>query len=207
MSWTDVVAWLAEIVALAVIIALSVAYTTYFERRIIGWMQVRKGCNRVGPAGLLQPIADMLKLILKETIIPHSADKKLFVLAPVVAVAPALLAYAAVPFGETKLFGLWDTPHRMVIADLNVGVLYVMAVSSMTVYGMLLAGWSSNTKYAFLGTMRSTCQTISYEIAMGFALVPVMMLAGSLNLSEIVEAQKGGFWHWYWIPLFPMFLV
>jgi len=199
--------WLLEIVAIAVIVALSVAYITYFERRIIGWIQVRKGCNRVGPAGLLQPIADMIKLIFKETIIPRPAEKPLFVLAPIASLVPVLVSFAVIPFGETTFFGLWQAAHRMTMADIHVGLLYVMAISSLSVYGILLAGWASNTKYAFLGTMRSTCQTISYEIAMGFALVPVMMLAGSLNLSEIVQAQQGGFWHWYFIPLFPMFLV
>ncbi len=211
MSWLDIAAnagiWALEVLAIAVPVALGVAYTTYLERRIIGWIQVRKGCNRVGPAGLLQPIADGLKLFLKETIIPTSANKLLFVIAPLLSLMPALVAFAVVPFGETRLFGLWKTAHVMAIANLNIGVLYVMAISSLGVYGMLMSGWASNSKYAFLGAMRATCQMVSYEIAMGFAIVCVLMMAGSMNLSAIVHAQEGGFWHWYLIPLFPMFLV
>ncbi len=211
MSWLDVAKtgglWALEVLAIAVPVALSVAYITYMERRIIGWMQVRKGCNRVGPAGLLQPIADGIKLFLKETIIPTAANKFLFVAAPVMSLLPVLVAFAVVPFGETTLFGLWKTAHVMAISNLNVGVLYVMAISSLGIYGILMAGWASNSKYAFLGAMRATCQMVSYEISMGFAIVSVLMLAGSLNLAEIVHAQQGGFWHWYLIPLFPMFLV
>ncbi len=199
--------WALEILAMATAVALSVAYITYAERRVIGWVQVRKGCNRVGWAGLLQPLADGLKLLMKETIIPARANKLLFVAAPVMALTPALVAFAVIPFGETNLFGLWDTVHVMAIADLNVGVLYIMAISSLAIYGILIAGWASNSKYAFIGAIRSTCQMISYEIAMGFAIVTVLMLAGSLNLNEIVHAQAGGFWHWYIIPLFPMFIV
>ncbi|MDQ7011292.1 MAG: NADH-quinone oxidoreductase subunit H, partial [Mariprofundaceae bacterium] len=199
--------WALEVLAIAVAVALSVAYITYFERRIIGWVQVRKGCNRVGPAGLLQPIADGLKLFLKETIIPTTANKFLFIAAPVVALVPALAAFAVVPFGETTLFGLWETAHVMAIANLNIGVLYVMAVGSLAIYGILLAGWASNSKYARSGAIRATCQMISYEVSMGFAIGCVLMLAGSMNLTAIIEAQAGGFWHWYIIPLFPMFLV
>jgi len=199
--------WALEILAIAVPIALSVAYITYFERRVIGWMQVRKGCNRVGPAGLLQPLADGLKLFLKETIIPAKANKLLFVGAPILALTPALIAFAVVPFGETTLFGLWDTPHIMAISHLNVGLLYIMAISSLSVYGFLMAGWSSNSKYAIMGSIRATAQMISYEIAMGFGLVTVMMLAGSLDLADIVHAQAGGILHWYMIPLFPILLV
>ncbi|MFQ5581377.1 MAG: NADH-quinone oxidoreductase subunit NuoH [Mariprofundaceae bacterium] len=199
--------WALEILAIAVTVALSVAYITYFERRIIGWMQVRKGCNRVGPAGLLQPLADGLKLFLKETIIPTTANKVLFVAAPVMAMVPAFIAFAVVPFGETTLFGIWETAHVMAIANLNVGILYVMAISSLAIYGILMAGWASNSKYAFLGAIRSTCQMVSYEISMGFSIVTVLMLAGSLNLADIVHAQAGGILHWYLIPLFPMFLV
>ncbi|MFQ5356462.1 MAG: NADH-quinone oxidoreductase subunit NuoH [Mariprofundaceae bacterium] len=199
--------WVLEILAVAISIALSVAYITYAERRIIGWMQVRKGCNRVGPVGLLQPIADGIKLFLKETIVPATANKFLFVAAPVMAMVPAFIAFAVVPFGETTFFGVWETTHVMAIANLNIGVLYVMAISSLAIYGVLMAGWASNSKYAFLGAIRSTCQMISYEIAMGFAVVTVLMLAGSLNLANIVQAQSGGILHWYLIPLFPMFLV
>jgi len=199
--------WALEVLAIAVPVALSVAYITYAERRIIGWMQVRKGCNRVGPAGLLQPIADGLKLFLKETIIPTTASKFLFIAAPVMSLVPALIAFAVVPFGETTLFGLWETAHVMAIANINVGILYVMAISSLSIYGILMSGWASNSKYAFLGAIRSTCQMVSYEISMGFAIVTVLMLAGSLNLTDIVHAQAGGLLHWYIIPLFPMFLV
>ncbi len=199
--------WTLEILAIAVTVALSVAYITYAERRVIGWIQVRKGCNRVGPAGLLQPLADGLKLVLKETIIPTAANKFLFIAAPVMSLTPALIAFAVVPFGETSLFGLWETPHVMAIAHLNVGLLYIMAISSLSIYGILMAGWASNSKYPFIGAIRSTCQMISYEISMGFGLVTVMMLAGSLNLADIVHAQAGGIAHWYMIPLFPMLLV
>ncbi len=199
--------WALEILAIAVPIALSVAYITYLERRVIGWIQVRKGCNRVGPAGLLQPLADGLKLFLKETTIPARANKLLFVGAPILSLTPALVAFAVVPFGETSLFGIWDQPHVMAIAHLNVGLLYIMAVSSLSIYGVLMAGWASNSKYPIMGAMRSTCQMISYEISMGFGLVTVMMLAGSLDLADIVHAQQGGILHWYMIPLFPMLLV
>jgi len=211
MSWLDTAItagiWALEVLAITVPVALSIAYITYAERRIIGWMQIRKGCNRVGWAGLLQPIADGLKLFLKETIIPTTANKFLFVAAPVMALLPVLVAFAVVPFGETTLGGLWKVAHVMAISNLNIGVLYVMAISSLGIYGILMAGWASNSKYAFLGAIRATCQMISYEIAMGFAIVCVLMLAGSLNLTQIVLAQSGGFWHWYFIPLFPVFLV
>ena len=199
--------WIGEVLAIAVPVALSVAYITYAERRIIGWVQLRKGCNRVGPAGLLQPLADGLKLILKETIIPTNANKILFIAAPILSLVPALIAFAVVPFGETTLFGLWETAHVMALSNLNVGLLYVMAISSLSIYGILMGGWASNSKYPFIGAMRATCQMISYEISMGFGLVTVMMLAGSLNLAEIVHAQAGGIFHWYMFPLFPMLLV
>jgi len=211
MNWLDTAItagiWALEVLAIAVPVALSVAYITYAERRIIGWMQIRKGCNRVGWAGLLQPIADGMKLFLKETIIPTTANKFLFVAAPVMSLLPVLVAFAVVPFGETTLGGLWDVAHVMAISNLNIGVLYVMAISSLGIYGILMAGWASNSKYAFLGAIRAACQMVSYEISMGFAIVCVLMLAGSLNLAEIVNAQSGGFWHWYFIPLFPVFLV
>ncbi|MBI5936355.1 MAG: NADH-quinone oxidoreductase subunit NuoH [Betaproteobacteria bacterium] len=187
---------LAKIVAIVAPLLLGVAYLTYAERRIIGYMQVRLGCNRVGPWGLLQPIADGLKLMFKEIVIPSGANKGLFILAPVLAMAPALAAWAVIPFAD-----------GLVLADIDAGLLYVMAITSMGVYGVVLAGWASNSKYAFLGSMRSAAQIVSYEIAMGFALVGVLMSAQSLNLTDIVQAQAGGFWHWYWLPLFPMFIV
>jgi len=199
--------WALEVLAITLPVALSVAYITYVERRVIGWVQIRKGCNRVGWAGLLQPIADGLKLFLKESIIPTSANKVLFMAAPVLALLPALVAFAVIPFGETTFFGIWETKHVMAIANLNIGVLYVMAIGSLAIYGILLAGWASNSKYALIGAIRATCQMISYEVSMGFAIVCVLILSGSMNLSAIVNAQAGGFWHWYIIPLFPMFLV
>jgi NADH-quinone oxidoreductase subunit H len=194
-AWTPV--WtLVKIIVIVLPLMLSVAYLTYAERKIIGWMQVRIGPNRVGFKGLLQPIADAVKLLMKEIIIPSGASKGLFILGPILAIAPALAAWAVIPFTET-----W------VLAKIDAGLLYVMAITSMGVYGIIVAGWASNSKYAFLGAMRSAAQIVSYEIAMGFALVGVLMAAQSLNLIDIVKGQSGGFWHWYFIPLFPLFLV
>ena len=173
-----------------------VAYLTLAERKVIGYMQVRIGPNRVGPKGLGQPIADALKLLMKEVIIPAGASKFLFLLAPVIALAPALAAWAVIPFGA-----------EMVIANVNAGLLYILALSSLGVYGIIIAGWASNSKYAFLGAMRSAAQIVSYEIAMGFALVGVLIAAGSLNLGSIVEAQRGNVFTWFWLPLLPLFLV
>ncbi|MDP2830429.1 MAG: NADH-quinone oxidoreductase subunit NuoH [Sulfuricellaceae bacterium] len=188
---------LLKIVAIVVPLLLGVAYVTYAERKVIGYMQVRIGPNRVGPLGLLQPIADGLKLMMKEIILPSSSSKGVFLLAPVLAMAPALAAWAVVPF----------TPE-MVLANIDASLLYIMAITSMGVYGIVLSGWASNSKYPFLGAMRSAAQIISYEIAMGFALVGVLMAAQSLNLVEIVNAQKGStFLSWYWLPLFPLFIV
>ncbi|OAD23204.1 respiratory-chain NADH dehydrogenase subunit 1 [Candidatus Thiomargarita nelsonii] len=187
---------LLKIVIIVIPLLLCVAYLTYAERKIIGYMQVRIGPNRVGPRGWLQPIADTVKLMFKEIIIPSNANRFLFVIAPMLAIAPALAAWAVVPFGE-----------GMVLADINVGLLYILAMTSISVYGILIAGWASNSKYAFLGTLRSAAQIVSYEIAMGFALVGVLMAAGSLNLSEIVLAQEGSVLHWYWFPLLPLFLI
>jgi NADH-quinone oxidoreductase subunit H len=191
------VVWtLLKIVAIAVPVILGVAYMTYAERKIIGWMQVRIGPNRVGPLGLLQPFADVFKLIFKEIVVPTGANRALFFIAPMLALGPALAAWAVVPFAE-----------GLVLADINAGLLYVLAMTSVGVYGIILAGWASNSKYAFLGCLRSAAQIVSYEIAMGFALVGVLLAAGSLNLSEIVRGQEGGLAQWYFVPLFPLFIV
>ncbi|HKY69825.1 MAG TPA: NADH-quinone oxidoreductase subunit NuoH [Gammaproteobacteria bacterium] len=185
-----------KILILVLPLMLAVAYLTYAERRIIGFMQVRLGPNRVGPFGLLQPIADALKLLFKEIIIPEKSNKFLFFAAPLLALAPALVAWSVIPFGP-----------GLMIADLNIGLLFLLAMTSVSVYGIVIAGWSSNSKYAFLGAVRSAAQVVSYEIAMALCLVGVLMAAGSMNLSDIVLAQRGGIHHWYWLPLFPLFVV
>lgn len=184
------------ILLITIPLLLSVAYLTYAERKVIGYIQVRLGPNRVGPKGLLQPIADAVKLMFKEIILPASSDRFLFIIAPILSLAPALAAWAVMPFSD-----------GMVLADINIGLLYILAMTSIGVYGIILAGWASNSKYAFLGAMRSAAQVVSYEIAMGFTLVGVLMSAGSLNLTEIVHAQQGSILHWYWLPLFPLFIV
>jgi NADH-quinone oxidoreductase subunit H len=198
-------AWnLAYIVAILVPLFLAVAYLTLWERKLIGWIQIRVGPNRVGPLGLLQPIADGVKLLFKEIIIPTNASKGLFILAPILMLMPALAAWAVIPFAP-----------EMVLADINAGLLYVIALTSMGVYGVIIAGWASNSKYAFLGAMRSAAQMVSYELAMGFALVVVLMVSGSLNLSDIVEGQGKGYFagmglnflSWNWLPLAPMLVV
>ena len=172
-----------------------VAYYTFAERKVIGYIQLRVGPNRVGPRGWLQPIADAVKLMFKEIIIPTNAERQLFLIAPVLALAPAVAAWAVVPFTDT-----------LVLADIDASLLFVLALTSLGVYGVIIAGWASNSKYAFLGAMRSAAQIVAYEIAMGFALVGVLMAAGSLNLREIVLAQAGGFFQWYLIPFFPLFV-
>ncbi len=199
LDWAAIqsVVWtLIKIMAIVVPLMLGVAYLTYAERKVIGWMQVRIGPNRVGFQGLLQPIADGLKLLMKEIIIPSGANKGLFILGPVLVIAPALAAWAVIPFTDT-----------LVLANINAGLLYVLAITSMGVYGVIIAGWASNSKYAFLGAMRSAAQMVSYEIAMGFALVGVLMAAQSLNIIDIVQGQTGGLHQWYIWPLFPLFVV
>lgn len=173
-----------------------VAYYTYAERKVIGYMQIRIGPNRVGWRGLLQPIADAVKLMMKEIVLPTKADKTLFLLAPLIAITPALAAWAVFPFDE-----------GLVLADIHAGLLYILALTSVGVYGVIIAGWASNSKYALLGAMRSAAQIVAYEIAMGFALVGVLVAAGSLNLGEIVRAQQGSLLTWFWLPLLPLFGV
>ncbi|CEG58821.1 NADH-quinone oxidoreductase subunit NuoH [Legionella fallonii] len=185
-----------KILVIVVPLLLCVAYLIYAERKVIGYIQVRIGPNRVGISGLLQPFADLIKLITKEIIIPTKSNKYLFIIAPLFALVPSLAAWAVIPFQEGT-----------VLANINAGVLYVFAMSSLGVYGVLIAGWASNSKYAMFGALRSTAQTVSYEIAMGFALVGVLLAAGSMNLSDIVMSQRGGILHWWFIPLFPLFLV
>jgi len=185
-----------KILVIVVPLILAVAYYTYFERKVIGWMQIRKGPNRIGPLGLFQPFADVFKLLLKEIVLPENANKFLFLLAPVLSLAPAFAAWAVVPFDD------WA-----VLADVDAGLLYILAMSSLGVYGLIIAGWASNSKYAFLGALRSSAQMVSYEIAMGFALVGVLILAGTLNLREIVLAQQGGVLDWFWLPLLPLFVI
>ena len=184
------------IVAILMPLVLAVAYTTYAERKFIGFMQVRIGPNRVGPRGWFQPFADVFKLIFKEVIVPAGANKAMFLVAPVMLFGPSIAAWAVVPFDV-----------GLVLADVNAAVLYIIAMTSIGVYGVILAGWASNSKYAFLGALRSASQVISYELAMSFTLVAVILSANSLSLGDIVAKQEGGIWMWYWVPLFPMMLV
>jgi NADH-quinone oxidoreductase subunit H len=199
------IAWsLTKIIALLLPLLLCVAYLTLWERKAIGWSQIRPGPNRVGPLGLLQPIADAVKLIFKEIIVPTAANRGLFFLGPVLTIMPALAAWVVIPFGPEKA-----------LSNINAGLLFLMAITSMEVYGVIIAGWASNSKYAFLGALRASAQMVSYEIAMGFALVVVLMVSASLNLTDIVLGQGRGFFaehgatflSWNWLPLLPIFVV
>ncbi len=203
MTETSIIDWiitggiiLLKIVLILAPLMLGVAYLTFAERKVIGYMQLRCGPNRVGPRGWLQPIADTFKLLMQEVIIPTRSNKYLFFVAPTLSIAPALAAWAVIPFDA-----------GVVLADVDASLLYILALSSVGVYGVIVAGWASNSKYAFMSTMRVAAQVVSYEIAMGFALVGVLLAAGSVNLTEIVEGQQGSFLHWYWLPLFPLFLI
>ncbi len=197
MEQLGVLAWTwAKIMMIVFPITIAVAYFTYFERKVLGYMHSRRGPNRVGPLGLLQPFADVFKMLFKEIIVPTNASRFLFLLAPVLALAPALTAWAVIPFDD------W-----LVLADIDAGLLFVLALTSMGVYGILIGGWASNSKYALLGGLRAAAQTVSYEIAMGFALVGVVVLAGTLNLSAIVHAQSGSIFSWFWLPLLPLFVI
>ena len=197
LVWAETAFWiLLKIVAIILPLILAVAYTTYAERKVIGYMQLRLGPNRVGPKGWLQPIADTVKLIMKEIVVPRGASKTLFVIAPVLFIGPSFAAWAVIPFDA-----------GVVLADVDAGLLYILAMTSIGVYGVIIAGWASNSKYAFLGAMRSAAQIVSYELAMGFALVGVLMCSQSMNLGEIVLSQSGGIFQWFWIPLFPLLVV
>ena len=188
----------AYILAIAVPLIVAVAMFVYWERKVIGWMHVRLGPNKIGPFGVLQAFADVFKLLFKEVILPTKANRFLYFMAPLVALIPALAAWAVVPFST-----------KMVLSNANAGILYLLAMTSMGVYGIIIAGWASNSRYALLGAMRSAAQVISYELAMGLCLVCVLILAGSLNLTEIVNAQAGGkgFFDWFWLPLLPVFVI
>lgn len=208
-SWWSALVWpvlwtLMKIVAVVLPLMGAVAYLTLWERKFMGWMQVRIGPNRVGPLGLLQPIADALKLLTKEILVPAAANKGLFFIGPILTIMPAMAAWVVVPFGPD-----------VVLSNMNAGLLFVMAITSMEVYGVVIAGWASNSKYAFLGALRASAQMVSYEIAMGFCLVIVLMVTGSMNMTDIVLAQAKGvstdaglnFLSWNWLPLLPIFVV
>lgn len=187
---------LLKILGILLGLIVIVLYLTYFERKVIGYMHVRIGPNRVGPWGLWQPFADTIKLLTKEIIVPTGSNKFLFLFAPSLSFGVALIGWSVIPFNAGA-----------VLANVDAGLLYVFAMSSLGVYGIMMAGWAANSKYAMFGSLRAAAQSISYEIAMGFSLIGVMMAAGSLNLQTIVAAQNGGFWHWYWLPLLPLFIV
>ena len=201
MPWLDgAIAdiFIITIKAMSLILTLIImmAYMTYAERKVIGYMQLRIGPNRVGPKGLLQPFADVLKMLFKEIIFPSKANIYLFLIAPILAFVPAIAIWASIPLGE-----------NFYITNLDLSLLYVIAISSIGVYGIILAGWASNSKYPLLGALRSTSMIVSYEIVIGFVIVTVIMISGSVNLNEIVASQSGGLWNWFWIPLFPMVIV
>lgn len=185
-----------KILLIVVPLLLVVAYTTYFERKVIGFIQVRIGPNRVGPFGLFQPFADLIKMLQKEIVIPKVSNRYLFFIAPLLSLVPALAGWAVIPFDA-----------GVVLSNINAGLLYIFAMSSLSVYGVLIAGWASNSKYAVFGALRSAAQTVSYEISMGFAIVGVLIAAGTMNISKIVLSQAGGIWHWWFLPLMPLFMV
>ncbi|HIH2763941.1 MAG TPA: NADH-quinone oxidoreductase subunit NuoH [Candidatus Azoamicus sp.] len=187
---------LFKILVIIIPLMLGVAYYTYIERKVIAYMHDRIGPNRVGKFGLLQPFADAIKLLLKELIVPTKSDKYLYIIAPIIVIGPSLTAWAVMPFSET-----------FVVANLNVGLLFLLSMTSLSVYGIIIAGWATNSKYALLGSLRSAAQTISYEIAMGFCFVGVLMLSKSMNLRDIVMEQDGGVFSWFWLPLFPLFVI
>lgn len=202
-AWGAIPAWaqyllftIGKIIAIALPIILTVAYLTYAERKVIGYIQTRIGPNRVGPRGLLQPFADVIKLVMKEVVLPTNANRYLFLIAPVLSIMPAIAAWVVIPFFPGGA-----------ASNVNAGLILVLALTSLGVYGVILSGWASNSKYAFLGALRSAAQMVAYEIAMGFALVGVLMAAQTLNLSKIIAAQSGGIWHWYFIPLAPLVVV
>lgn len=202
-AWQQVPGWgqymlyiFAEILAIVIPVILVVAYLTYFERKVMGYMQHRVGPNRVGTRGLLQPFADVIKLIMKEVVLPKNANRFLYFAAPLLSLMPAIAIWVVIPFYP-----------GVVVADVDAGLLVLLAISSIGVYGIILAGWASNSKFAFLGAMRAAAQMVSYEIAMGFAVVGVLMAAQTLNLTQIVLNQAGGIWHWYFIPLLPLVAV
>jgi NADH-quinone oxidoreductase subunit H len=200
MNFWDALLLVAIIVGKSVLMLVAllvfIAFALYADRKVWAAVQLRRGPNVVGPWGLLQSFADLLKFVLKEPVIPAGANKGVFLLAPLVTCVLALSAWAVIPVDEDWM-----------IADINVGILYIFAISSLSVYGIIMGGWASNSKYPFLGALRSAAQMVSYEVSIGFVIISVLLLVGSLNLSQIVLAQSGGFWHWHWLPLLPMFVI